>query len=113
MKRAREIRASAPSTLGSWIPCARTWRTIAAPGAGSGGLGMGMVARLVALKVLQLQLNLAPPVPFVDRRVEDERAERVGRQRPGSFGQVPADHLDDRPPLRHAELEVVLPRADQ
>src|SRR4051812_30048041 len=91
MKRARDRLASASSTRRSRIPCSRTWRAMASPGAGSGGLGLGMVARLGELEVLDLELDLAPAVPLVELGVEGHRAGRAGGQLLRPLGQVPAD----------------------
>src|SRR5690348_3723807 len=77
----------AARTRGLSIPRARTWRAIAAPGAGSGGAGMGIL--LHDLEVAHLQLDLAPTVPFVDRGGERQRAEGPGGQLPAPVGHVP------------------------
>ena len=59
-------------------------------------------------KVLDLELDLAPVLPLVDRRVEDGRAARAGRERLSSFGHVPADGLSLDVSLLQSKLKMIL-----
>ena len=59
-------------------------------------------------QVFELELHVAAAVPFVNAGVEHDRAGGVRGELPGLLGHVPADGLDLRIALNHAELEVVL-----